>query len=91
MCGEAGCLQCGFTPATSRLLFGTIISCSIIQMIFTRASYTGHVLQRKWPRYFTVALRGGRVVLPRLFEHGQKRWLDLLVSQGVSLQSQGLF
>lgn len=56
MCGEAGRLQCGFTSATSHPLFKTIISCSIIQMIFTRANYTGHVLQRKWPPCFTVAL-----------------------------------
>lgn len=41
MCGEAGCLHCGFTPATSHPLFETIINCSIIQMIFTRANYTG--------------------------------------------------
>ena len=41
MCGEAGCLQCGFTSTTSHALFKTIISCSIIQMIFTRANYTG--------------------------------------------------
>lgn len=41
MCGEAGCLQCGFTSATSHPLFETIINCSIIQMIFTRANYTG--------------------------------------------------
>lgn len=41
MCGEAGCLHCGFTSATSHPLLETIISCSIIQMIFTRANYTG--------------------------------------------------
>lgn len=41
MCGEAGCVHCGFTSATSRPLFKTIINCSIIQMIFTRANYTG--------------------------------------------------
>ena len=41
MCGEAGCLHCGFTSATSHPLFETIINCSIIQMVFTRANYTG--------------------------------------------------
>lgn len=41
ICGEAGCLHCGFTSVNSRPLFTTIINCSIIQMIFTRANYTG--------------------------------------------------
>lgn len=41
MCGEAGCLHCGFTSATSHPLFQTIIRSSIIHMIFTRANYTG--------------------------------------------------
>lgn len=27
MCGEAGCLHCGFTSATSHPLFKTIINC----------------------------------------------------------------
>lgn len=37
---KQGCLHCGFTSATSHPLFKTIISCSIIHTIFTRANYT---------------------------------------------------
>lgn len=52
MCGEAGCLHRGFTSATSHPLFETIISCSIIQMIFTRANYTGLCPAEKMARVF---------------------------------------
>lgn len=49
MCGEAGCLHCGFTSATPHPLFKAIINCSIIQMIFTRANYIGPCPAEKMP------------------------------------------
>lgn len=72
MCGEAGCLHCGFTPATSHLLFKTIINCSIIQMIFTRANYTGPHPAEKMAGVFYCCTCMRKSALLRLFKWGSE-------------------
>lgn len=85
MCGEAGCLHCGFTSATSHPLFKSIISCSIIQMIFIRANYTGPCPAEKMARVFYCCTHMQKSALLRLFKWGpQEPLAGLVSSEGVS-------
>lgn len=89
VCGEAGCLHCGFTSVNSRPLFTTIINCSIIQMIFTRANYTGPCRENGlWVFYCCIHRQQSALV--RLFKQRQKSLAGLISSLGVSPQWQRL-
>lgn len=91
MCGEAGCLHCGFTSATSHLLFKTIINCSIIQMIFTRANYTGpHPAEKMAGVFYCSNLHAEECAAEAVQVGLRNLWLDLFSSLGVSPHSQEL-
>lgn len=90
MCGEAGCLQCGFTSATSHPLFETIINCSIIQMIFTRANCTGPASCRENGLSVLLLHSQAEEYTAEAVQVGVEPLAGLVSSQGVSSQLQGL-
>lgn len=78
---KQGCLHCGFTSATSHLLFETIISCSIIHTIFTRANYTRLCHAEKMGcRVFYCCTR--RLEMKGWSTGGRNLWLELPLFSG---------
>lgn len=91
MCGEAGCLQCGFTSATSHPLFETIINCSIIQMIFTRANCTGPTSCRENGLSVLLLHSQAEECTAEAVQVGVEPLAGLVSSQGVSHSRKGCY
>lgn len=79
---KRGCLHCGFTSATPpHPLFKTIISCSIIHTIFTRANYTRPCHAEKMGfRVFYCCTH--RLEMRGCSTRGRNLWLELPLFSG---------
>lgn len=82
MCGEAGCVHCGFTSATSPSIVSRLLSTvQLFRWYLPGPIIQGRVLQRKWPECFTVALNGGRERCWGCSSErgGENLWVDLFL------------